>query len=228
MNISEIKKLLASKDVQLRLRGLVNLKDHDSETAIPLLISQRQDEAFLVRSFVAMGLGRKRSEEAYSTLLEMLATEPDNNVQAEISNSLGLYGPVAVERLVSLFLDNDNWLVRRSILAIMPELESPEHLLEIALVAIKDSDQTIVQAGIAALGLLAETSQAEKSLNSLLPFLEDSNWRSRMALATALKSFRNESIGDDLSARAHSALVKLRQDSHHKVVAASLEDLLTS
>ncbi len=236
MNISEIKTLLASEDAQLRLRGLVNLKDHDSETAVPLLINQRQDKAFLVRSFVAMGLGRKRSDEAYSALLEMLATEPDNNVQAEIANSLGLYGPVAVECLVNLFYNNENWLVRRSILAIMPELESPDQLLKVALVAIKDSDQTIVQAGIATLGLLAETSQAEQALTALLPFLTDDNWRSRMALAYTLKRFRDDSPqerkGDrpsnDLSTRAQSAFAELRQDSHHKVVAATLEDLLTS
>lgn len=236
MNISEIKTLLASEDAQLRLRGLVNLKDHDSETAVPLLINQRQDKAFLVRSFVAMGLGRKRSDEAYSALLEMLATEPDNNVQAEIANSLGLYGPVAVECLVDLFYNNENWLVRRSILATMPELESPDQLLKVALVALKDSDQTIVQAGIATLGLLAETSQAEQALTALLPFLTDDNWRSRMALAYALKRFRGDSSlerqGDrpsnDLSTCAQSALAKLRQDSHHKVVAAMLEDLLIS
>ena len=226
MNISEIKALLASEDAQLRLRGLVNLKDHDSETAVPLLINQRQDKAFLVRSFVAMGLGRKRSDVAYSALLEMLATEPDNNVQAEIANSLGLYGPVAVECLVNLFCNNENWLVRRSILAIMPELESPEQLLEVALVALKDSDQTIVQAGIATLGLLAQTSQAKQALTALLPFLTDDNWRSRMALAYALKRFRSDLSSSDLSTRAQSALAKLRQDSHHKVVAATLEDLL--
>ena len=226
MNISEIKTLLASEDAQLRLRGLVNLKDHDSEIAVPLLINQRQDKAFLVRSFVAMGLGRKRSDEAYSALLDMLASEPDNNVQAEIANSLGLYGPVAVEQLVNLFCKNENWLVRRSILAIMPELESPEQLLEIALVALKDSDQTITQAGIATLGLLADTSQAEQALTALLPFLTDDNWRSRVALAYALKRFRGDRISNDLSTCAQSALAKLRQDSHHKVVAATLEDLL--
>ncbi|MEN8443668.1 MAG: HEAT repeat domain-containing protein, partial [Cyanobacteria bacterium J06555_13] len=119
MDISEIKELLANEDPQLRLRGLVALKNYDSATAVPLLIAQREDEAFLVRSFVAMGLGRKRNEAAYSTLLEMLPTESDQNVQAEIANSIGLYGPQSVERLVKLFYDNENWLVRRSILAIM-------------------------------------------------------------------------------------------------------------
>ncbi|MEL7356471.1 MAG: HEAT repeat domain-containing protein [Cyanobacteria bacterium J06634_6] len=218
MDISEIKELLANEDPQLRLRGLVALKNYDSATAVPLLIAQREDEAFLVRSFVAMGLGRKRNEAAYSTLLEMLPTESDQNVQAEIANSIGLYGPQSVERLVKLFYDNENWLVRRSILAIMPELESPEKLLEIALVALKDSDETIVQAGIATLGMLADTDQAEPALSALLPFAKAQRWRLRMYLAYALKSFKREP--------AQAVLIELRNDDHHKVVAAALEGLL--
>ncbi|MGC1305983.1 MAG: HEAT repeat domain-containing protein [Phormidesmis sp.] len=226
MDISEIKDLLASDNPQLRLRGLTALRDYDSETAVPLLVDQRQDSAFLVRSFVAMGLGRKRNDAAYATLLDMLGTETDSNVQAEIANSLGLYGKVSVDRLVALFYDNDNWLVRRSILAIMPELESPEQLLEIALEALKDGDQTTAQAGISTLGMLAETPQAATALDRLMPFLGDDNWRSRLTLAYALKPFRGAAVNPELSNRAETALATLRQDSHHKVVAAALEALL--
>lgn len=220
MNLPEIKTLLANENPQLRLKGLVALKDHNSEDAAPILINQRKDSAFLVRSFVAMGLGRKRTDDCYSALLEMLKTEPDHNVQAEIANSLGLYGPVAVDRLVTLFYENENWLVRRSILAIMPELERPDQLLKIALEALKDKDETIQQAGIATLATLADTAESQAALEALLPWLESSSWRSRMALAHALKPF------DD--PRAKDALSQLRQDDHHKVVAAALEDLLPS
>ena len=218
MDISEVKLLLINEDPQLRMRGLVGLKDHAVEVAVPLLIAQRQDEAFLVRSFVAMGLGRKRNEAAYKALLEMLEAETDYNVQSEIANSLGLHGPRSVERLVALYFETDNWLVRRSILAIMPELKRPERLLEIALAALKDADQTIVHAGIASLGMLANTAQEQAALSALLPLLSTDSWMSRMYLAYALKSFGNEA--------AKAALVQLRQDSHHRVVAAALEDLL--
>jgi HEAT repeat protein len=220
MDISEIKTLLANEDPQLRLRGLVALKDHDSETAVPLLIGQRQDSAFLVRSFVAMGLGRKQNDAAYAALLEMLEVEADNNVQAEIANSLGLYGAIAADRLVALFYENEHWLVRRSILAIMPELAQPEKLLEIASAALKDEDQTTAQAGITTLGTLANTELEQRALMAMLPSLNSKSWLERMSLAYALKSFD--------SAQAKAALVQLRQDSHHKVVAAALEDLLPS
>jgi len=218
MDIPDIKDLLKSEDPQLRLRGLVALKEYDAEAAVPLLIDQRQDEAFLVRSFVAMGLGRKRNESAYAALLEMLPTEPDQNVKAEIANSLGLYGNRSVDCLVQLFHENENWLVRRSILAIMPEMSCPQQLLEIALVALKDSDETIAQAGISTLGMLADTSQADAALAALLPAARWDNWRSRMYLAYALKPFDRPAAKD--------ALIQLRQDKHHKVVAAALENLI--
>lgn len=220
IELSKIKTLLANEDPQLRLRGLVALKEYDSAQAVPLLIEQRRDQAFLVRSFVAMGLGRKRSDEAYQALLEMLDRETDHNVQAEISNSLGLYGAVAADRLVKLFYENDNWLVRRSILAIMPELESPEKLLEIALFALKDKDDTTAQAGMSTLSMFADTAYEQMALEALLPLMESPNWRSRMYLAYALKPFKAEAAKDALS--------QLRKDSHHKVVAATLEDLLPS
>ncbi len=218
MTLSDIQTLLASEDPQLRLKGLVALKDHDAEDAAPLLINQRKDSAFLVRSFVAMGLGRKQTDDCYAALLEMLKTEPDNNVQAEIANSLGLYGPVAVERLVTLFYENENWLVRRSILAIMPELENPDQLLKLALEALKDKDETIKQAGLSTLALLADTPQSEAALQALLPFVDSPNWRSRLTVAHALKPFQSQLAKDALS--------QLRQDDHHKVVAAALEGLL--
>ncbi len=220
MDIPDIKELLSHEDSQMRLQGLVALKDHDAQQAVPLLVAQRQDEAFLVRSFVAMGLGRKRNDEAYEALLTMLPVESDHNVQAEIANSLGLYGHRAVDLLVQLFYDNDNWLVRRSILAIMPEMECPQHLLEIALVALKDTDETIVQAGISTLGMLADTPQSDAALSALLPIMHADSWRSRMYLAYALKLFDTEP--------AKNALSQLRQDTHHKVVAAALETLLSS
>lgn len=218
MEISEIKTLLASEDSQLRLRALIALKDYDADDAVPLLIKQRQDSAFLVRSFVAMGLGRKRNELAYTTLLAMLPVEPDQNVKAEIANSLGLYGNRSVDCLVELFKTNDHWLVRRSILAIMPEMECPEELFEVAMIALRDKDQTISQAGISTLALLADTAQSQKALEAILPTLQNESWRSRLALAHALRHFTQPTAKD--------VLLQLRQDEHHKVVAAALEALL--
>ena len=52
---------------------------------------QLKDPEFLVRSFVAMGLGNKRSDESYAALLNLMQFDKDPNVRAEASNSLSKY-----------------------------------------------------------------------------------------------------------------------------------------
>lgn len=218
MNISEIQQLLNHSDSTRRQKGVLALKDHDAETAIPLLLSKQDDPEFMVRSFVAMGLGRKQSADGFSALLRMIEADRDANVQAEAANSLAMYGKMAVTHLVQAFYTIDNWLVRRSILAAMLDLNAPAELLNICLEAIKGDDITVVQAAIDVLSTLVGTEQEDTALETVLTFVVDDNWRTRMQVAYALKRFDREA--------ARQALVTLRQDSHHKVVAATLEGLL--
>lgn len=89
MELSDIQAILKHPDSQERLKGIVALKDYDAETASPLLLSKKNDPAFLVRSFVAMGLGRKRSDTGFEALMAMIDNDPDANVRAEASNSPG-------------------------------------------------------------------------------------------------------------------------------------------
>lgn len=219
MKLAEIKRVLEHSDSQERLKGIVALKDYDADIASPLLLSKTDDNAFLVRSFVAMGLGRKRSEAGFAALLDMLKTDPDNNVQAEAANSLGMYGDTAIMHLVNTFHTNHHWLVRRSILAAMIDLHSPVHMLDICLAAIKDSDLTLINAGIDHLSTLAKTDQAEAALAAILALKTAESWHTRMHVAYALKSFDTPA--------AKEALLELRQDQHHKVVAAALEGLVS-
>ncbi|MEO1590504.1 MAG: HEAT repeat domain-containing protein [Cyanobacteria bacterium J06632_22] len=218
MNISEIQNLLNHADSTRRQKGILALKDHDAETAIPLLLSRKDDPEFLVRSFVAMGLGRKQSADAFSALLGMMESDRDANVQAEAANSLSLYGKISVTPLVRAFYNTNNWLVRRSILAAMLDLDAPAELLNICLEATKDDDMTVVQAALDVVSTLVGTEQEDTALETVLAFANDANWRTRMQVAYSLKRFNREA--------ARQALITLRQDSHHKVVAAALEGLL--
>ena len=218
MELSDIKAILEHDDSQERLKGIVALKDYDADVASPLLLSCKDDSAFLVRSFVAMGLGRKRSDAGYATLLTMIESDPDINVQAEATNSLAMYGTDSIPHLVKTFHSNQNWLVRRSILAAMIDLKSPSHMLEICLVAIGDTDMTVINAGVDHLSTLADTDQAEAALAAILPLKTADSWYTRMHVAYALKRFDNPA--------AQAALTELRQDSHHKVVAGALEGLV--
>ena len=218
MELSDIQAILEHPNSQERLKGIVALKDYDAETASPLLLSKKDDPEFLVRSFVAMGLGRKRSEQGYDTLLTMIDNDPDANVRAEATNSLAMYGEVAIPHLVKTFHGNGNWLIRRSIMAAMIDLNSPEHMLDICLAAIADPDLTVINAGIDHLSLLAETDQAEAALAAILPLKTAESWYTRMHVAHALKRFDAPAAKD--------ALIELRQDKQHKVVAAALEGLV--
>ncbi|MBT9316795.1 HEAT repeat domain-containing protein [Leptothoe spongobia] len=218
MDITEIKTLLADSDSQQRLKGIVALKAYDVDVAGPLLLSKQNDSAFLVRSFVAMGLGRKRSNAGFEALLTMMQGDSDANVQAEASNSLAMYGAPAIPHLVQTFQDNSHWLVRRSILAAMIDLHSPAHMLEICMIAIQDKDLTVINAGIDHLSTLASTDQAEAALAAILPFKTAKSWYTRRQVAIALKRFEHPA--------AQTALLELRQDPNHRVVAATLENLV--
>ncbi|NEQ48752.1 MAG: HEAT repeat domain-containing protein [Leptolyngbya sp. SIO3F4] len=218
MEISEIQTILQDANSQQRLKGIVALKDYEADIASPLLLSKIDDPEFLVRSFVAMGLGRKRSDAGFQALLDMIENDSDANVQAEASNSLAMYGPDSTPHLVATFHSNQNWLVRRSILAAMIDLDSPAHMLEICLVAINDPDITVINAGIDHLSTLTNTNQADAALAAILPLKAAENWYTRMHVAYALKRF-------DAPA-AKEALIELRQDKQHKVVAAALEGLV--
>ena len=218
MELSDIHAILEHADSQKRLKGFVALKDYVAETASPLLLSKKDDPEFLVRSFVAMGLGRKRSDTGFGALLTMIDSDPDANVRAEATNSLAMYGEGAIPYLVKTFHANGNWLIRRSILAAMIDLNSPEHMLDICLAAIADSDLTVVNAGVDHLSLLADTDQTEAALKAILDLKTAENWYTRMHVAYALKRFD--------APEAQDALIELRQDKQHKVVAAALEGLV--
>ncbi|MEM8613990.1 MAG: HEAT repeat domain-containing protein [Cyanobacteria bacterium P01_H01_bin.105] len=218
MELPDIQAILEHPNSQERLKGIVALRNYDAETASPLLLSKKDDPEFLVRSFVAMGLGRKRSDSGFETLVSMIDNDPDANVRAEASNSLAMYGKASIPHLVTTFHSNSNWLIRRSILAAMLDLDSPTSMLDICLAAINASDITVVNAGVDHLSTLTDTEQAEAALAAILPLKAAESWYTRMHVAYALKRFNTPA--------AKEALIELRQDKHHKVVAATLEGLL--
>jgi HEAT repeat protein len=218
MEINQIEAYLESSDSQERLKGLVELRHYEPEIAIPLLLSKMRDREFIVRSFVAMGLGKKQSSEAFAALLELMKFDRDSNVRAEASNSLSFYGEVAVSHLVATFYQDDNWLVRRSILAAIVELNCPEELFEICVCGIEGEDPTVREASINAMGLLAGTTKQDNALQKLVSLAKTNEWRIRVVAAKALRKF------DDPMAK--DALLALKQDEDHRVVAAVLESLM--
>lgn len=218
MDIDQIRAGLKSSDSQARMRALTALRSYDSEVAVPLLKTKLRDPEFLVRSFVAMGLGRKQTPEAFDALIELMKHDNDYNVRAEAANSLSLYGEAAIPHLLQVFRANRHWLIRRSILAALIEMPYPDTLLEVCIEALADSDLTVQEGAVDGLGSLAGTTEQAAALQQLLILVGSDEWRIRVRVARVLRRF------DDADAR--DALSRLRVDQDHRVVAAVLEGLL--
>lgn len=218
MKLEEIKTNLNSTDSQERLKALTALRNYDAEVAVPLLLSRLRDREFLVRSFVAMGLGKKRTADSFAALLELIKFDRDPNVRAEATNSLSFFGAVAASHLVRAFIQDEHWLVRRSILAALVELKCVAELWEVCLCGLEGEDPTVRETSIECLALFADSPHQDAALEHLLSFARADGWSERMRAAKALRRFDNPAARD--------ALMQLRQDEDHRVVAAVLEQLI--
>lgn len=218
MDIEQIKDALDDSNPQQRMKGIRELRNYESDIAAPLLLAHVNDREFLVRSFIAMGLGRKKSSDAYTALLKMMKSDKDPNVRAEAANSLSFYGDRAVTYLRQMYEEDDHWLVRRSIIAAIADLNSPQKLLEICAIGLSGDDEPVMESCISCLGILAKTEQREEALKLLLPWADDKSWRIRLQVAKSLKQFEAQT--------AIATLNKLKQDRDHRVVGAVLDSLL--
>jgi HEAT repeat protein len=218
MDLNLIQEYLSNSDSQKRMKAITELRNYETDIVVPLLKEKINDKEFLVRSFVAMGLGKKRNAESFAALLQMMKLDRDPNVRAEAANSLSLFGTVSVPHLVLMFEQDDHWLVRRSILAALAEFDCLEELLEICICGLHGEDQTVREACIDCLARFANTPKQEEALAQLLALVTDEWWRTRMRVARALGKFN--------TTQAQEALNQLRQDEDHRVVGAVLESLI--
>lgn len=218
MDLEQIKNALNDSDPQLRMRGIRELRNYEADIAAPLLLDRVRDQEFLVRSFVAMGLGKKKSQEAYAALLEMMQTDSDPNVRSEAANSLSFYGEIAIPHLRKMYEQDNHWLVRRSIIAAIADLDALPELLEICAIGLSGDDLPVMESCIGCLGMFPNTQQQEAALKLLLPLVDDESWRIRLQVAKALGKYEEP--------KAIAALNQLKTDSDHRVVGAVLENLV--
>ncbi|NET62727.1 MAG: HEAT repeat domain-containing protein [Symploca sp. SIO2E6] len=218
MDIHQIEVALNSPNSNDRLKALTELRQYSPEVAVPLLTTKLQDPEFLVRSFVAMGLGKKQTEASFSALLDLMKWDRDPNVRAEAANSLSLFGQIATSHLVLAFQQDENWLLRRSILAALMDMEYPEALFDVCICGLVDKDLTVKGSAIDGLSLLAGSGKQNDALQQLLALIDAEPWLIRWRVARALRKF------DEPQAR--DALNRLKQDEDHRVVGAALESLI--
>lgn len=218
MELHQIETDLQNPDFQYRLKAISALKNYPPEVAVPLLIDRLHDPEFLVRSFVARELGNQQTPESFAALLELVKLDNTPNVRAEAANSISLFGKISASHLVQIFFTDDHWLVRRSILAALVDLECYEELLEVCLKSLAGEDEPVRETAVDALGSLAGSPQHMAGLTQILALQKAESPHMRIRVAYALKHF------DDSAAK--DALTHLRQDADHRVVGAAMENLL--
>ena len=219
MDLNQIETDLKNPDFQYRIKAIAALKDYLPEIAIPILIQHIQDPEFLVRTFVARELGRQKPSESFAALLQIMRFDNTPNVRAEAANSLSLFGRISASHLVETFVRDDHWLVRRSILAALVEMECPEAVLEVCGFGLEGDDAAVQEASVDGLGALANSRQSEAALAQLLTLKNSAAEYIRVRVAYALKHFDTPEAKD--------ALAQLRQDEDHRVVGAAMEDLIS-
>ena len=220
MELHQIKTFLDSPNPQNRMKAITELRHHEPSLVVPLLKQRMYDQEFIIRSFVAMGLGYKQTEEGFELLLDLIENDRDYNVRAEAANSLSKYGEQAIPHLVKLFEQDSHWLVRQSIFAAIELTNYPEILLKLSALGIEGNDPVVKLTAIANLGQLAKTSYQASALEVLLTAVKSNQSIIRVRVARVLKHF------DD--PKAQTALLELREDSDYRVVAATLEGLFSS
>ncbi|NBD34044.1 MAG: HEAT repeat domain-containing protein [Cyanobacteria bacterium] len=218
MELHQIKTNLDHPNPQNRLKAITALRQYETVLAVPLLKRRMYDQEFVIRSFVAIGLGVQQTDEAFELLVNLIENDQDHNVRAEAANSLAKYGERSLTHLVQLFQQDSHWLVRQSILAALEGKKYPEILLKLCFVGLRGDNMVVQQAAIANLGELAETSQAPSALELVLSAVDSGEGTIRAQTALVLRQFDHP--------KAQTALAKLRNDSDYQVVAATLEGLV--
>ncbi|MGK7880013.1 MAG: HEAT repeat domain-containing protein [Crocosphaera sp.] len=218
MQINEIKTFLDSADPQNRIKAIVELRNYPANVVVPLLKKRIYDKEFVIRSYVAMGLGYKMTDEGFDILLNLIDNDADPNVKAEAANSLSKYGEKSIPHLVKLFRKESHWLLRQSVFAALAEMASPDVFLKLSLWGLEGDDLTVKLASISYLKNLKGTSLEPEAINVLLRLCSSDIVAIRKQVARVLGYFNTP--------EAKAALVQLREDEDHRVVGATLEALL--
>jgi HEAT repeat protein len=204
MDLHQIEIDLQNSDFQYRLKAISALRNYPSEVALPLLLQHVQNPEFLVRSLVARELGKQNASESFAALLQIMRFDNTPNVRAEAANSLSLFGRISASHLVEAFFKDDHWLVRRSILAALVEMECSEELLEVCVQALEEDD-AVQEAAVNALGFLAGSRQDAPALAQLLNLRHSEFESICIQVALALKHFRREGSSCSAEARSRSS-----------------------
>ncbi|MDV3347522.1 HEAT repeat domain-containing protein [Leptothoe sp. LEGE 181152] len=219
MTPDELNKLednLRSSALNIRIIALNTLANKSPDIAMPILRRLSKESSFLLRRLAVMGFGNHAPDDAaLASLQELMTTETDANVLAEVANSLYEFGDISIPLLAQLFEANDNWLLRQTVLSILQESNHLDVLLEVSLNALDDPTQTVKETAILSLRQVLMSPLQAEALEALTALANSPIWRDRWRSATALTGCDHP--------RAKRLLMQLQKDENHYVVAAALD-----
>ena len=211
-----VQELLDSEDFGMRIRGLNQLREIDSQTGFAMVKPLITDDNTRVR-YAAVSqldtLGIKNKEQSLTMLRDRLFNDPEPDVQAAAADAIGGLKLVeAFEDLANVYHDTSEWLVQFSIVAALGELGDPRGF-DLLSEALNSNNNLLQTAAIGSMGELGDT----RAIPLLSAFIDNEDWQIRYRLAQALGR-----LGGD---EAQAAIAKLAEDEFEQVAQEAKNNL---
>lgn len=200
----------SQRDLPVVKTLVVALGELEAQEAVPVLIRVLRGYVG-VRSLTAKALGKIGDPRAAPPLMEALNDEMSKNLQLASLKSLGQLRYRKAIPAIRPFLDAADPRLRRTAILTLGALKDKGATSKLLQMAKEDASPLVRPAAVEALGQVGD----ERTIEKLLPFLDDSNAYLRAALAHALSTLD----GDTPEVRA--ALQQLQEDQvRHVAIAA--------
>lgn len=200
--------LLNSEDYGDRLSGINQLRQLEPKDAFPLIEPLVNDSNVRVR-YAAVSqlssLGEVDREKSLALLRDRLQNESEADVQAAAADALGgLKLTEALDDLVQLYHQTQEWLVEFSVIACLGEM-GDNRAYDVLIEALNSENNLVKTVAIGSLGELGEPQAVE----ALQPFVNDSDWQVRSRLVQAFSRLGGE--------QAQALLQELSKDEAEQV-----------
>lgn len=198
---------LKDDNVSVRRAVVTSLSSIRTGDSIKYLILALTDEDSDIRASSALSLGSTEQELVVEPLC-LLLNDPDDRVRATAARALGILGSRnAVSSLLKVLFDKNGFVVTTAIdsLGRLGGSETKKALIGM----LSSEDKEIRRTAIKSL------SKFEGVENSILPFIKDNDWATRVAAV--------EALGSNPSSRIRAELEKLYDEEDDSAVRKTLE-----
>ena len=179
-----------------------------TEESVQFLVLALTDEEPQIRVLSALSLGRIGGEGVFDAL-SLLMSDADDSVRVAVAKSLGmLRNKKAVRLLVKLLSDRNGFVVATTIesLSRIGGYEARDSLIGM----LASSDKEITRTAITGLSSFSGVEEV------LLPFLQDSDWATRMAAV--------EALGKKMTTSVRKEIEKLHDREEDPTVKRAIEE----